>query len=397
MSSSEPAPHPPHPPQPRWLKPAGIVGLILALAIVVFGLVNRGMASQKLKTWTTAQAIPTVSVITPTATSGADALTLPGDVQPDYNAVIHARVSGYLKRWYVDIGAQVKAGQLLADIDTPELDEQLAQARANLATATANQKFAQVTAARWTSLLQKDAVSHQEADEKTSDLEAKTTLVQAAKAEVDRLAALESFKRIVAPFAGVVTARNTDVGALIAAGNPSDPGLFSVADVRRLRVYVHTPQSYAAQVRTGQTASLTVPEYPGQTFPATVSSTSGAISDQSGSLLVELQTDNSAGTLKPGDYAQVRFSLPAKAGGVQLPASAIMFRRKGIAVATVGPNDRVVIKYVAIGQDLGSAVDIASGLSPSDRVIDNPPDSIGANDQVRIAVAGARSSRGEES
>jgi RND family efflux transporter MFP subunit len=382
----------------RWLKPAGVAGAGLAVLIVVTGVVTRTMAGQHLKQWTLDEAIPTVSVISPAADTGAQSLTLPGDVQADYNAVIHARVNGYLKRWYVDIGAQVKAGQVLADIDTPELDQQLAQARANLGTATANQKLAEVTAGRWQSLLARDAVSHQEADEKSSDLAAKTAASQAAKAQVDQLEALESFKHIIAPFAGVVTARNTDVGALIAAGNPNDPGLFSVADVRKLRIYVKTPQSYAAEVKPGQTAMLTVPEYPGQTFQATVASTSGAISAQSGTLLVELQTDNAAGMLKPGDYAQVRFSLPAAAGGVVLPASALMFRQKGEAVATVAPNNHVVIKYISIAQDLGSSVQIASGLSPSDRVIDNPPDSIANNDLVHVAApSAATSGAGKES
>jgi multidrug efflux system membrane fusion protein len=373
----------------RWLKPAGAVGAGIAVMIVVVGVVTRSLAGQHLKQQTLDEAVPTVSVIAPGANNGAQTLTLPGDVQADYNAVIHARVNGYLKRWYVDIGAQVKAGQVLADIDTPELDQQLAQAKANLATATANQKLAEVTAARWQSLLARDAVSRQEADEKTGDLAAKTAASQAAKAQVDQLQALESFKHIVAPFAGVVTARNTDVGALIAAGNPSDPGLFSVADVRKLRIYVKTPQSYAAEVKPGQTATLTVPEYPGQTFTATVASTSDAISAQSGTLLVELQTDNSAGRLKPGEYAQVRFSLPATSGGVVLPASALMFRQKGEAVATVAANNRVAIKYITVAQDLGPTVQIASGLSPADRVIDNPPDSIADNDAVHVAAPGS--------
>jgi RND family efflux transporter MFP subunit len=379
----------------RWLKPAGLVGAAVAVLIVVAGVVTRTLAGQHLKQWATNDAIPTVSVIAPTADNSAQTLTLPGDVQADYNAVIHARVSGYLKRWYVDIGAQVRVGQVLADIDTPELDQQLAQAKANLATATANQKLAEVTASRWQSLLTRDAVSRQEADEKTGDLAAKTAATAAAKAQVDQLEALESFKHIVAPFSGVVTARNTDVGALIAAGNPNDPGLFSVADVRKLRVYVKTPQSYAAEVKPGQTATLTVPEYPGKIFQATVASTSDAISAQSGTLLVELQTDNSAGQLKPGEYAQVRFSLPASPGGVSLPASALMFRQKGEAVATVAPDDRVVIKYIAIAQDLGPTVRVATGITPDDRVIDNPPDSIAQNDLVHIAdpsvgSAGAR-------
>ena len=390
MPMSADAPPPEHHPAPdhHRLKLASLIALAVLVLVVAVGLISRGVAGQRLKTDTLADAVPTVSVIRPTVNGGDQALTLPGDVQANDNAVIHARVSGYLRKWYVDIGAQVKAGQVLADIDTPELDQQLAQAKANLATAQANQNLAQITANRWTGLLAKDAVSKQESDEKTGDLAAKTALTQAARADVDRLEALEGFKRIVAPFAGVVTARNTDIGALIAAGNPADPGLFTVADETRLRIYVHAPQADIAQIKAGQTAAITVPEHPGQTFQAVVSSTADAVSTQSGALTVELQLDNAQDQLKPGDYAQVVFNLPRAAGGVQLPASALILRQKGLAVATLGPGDRVVMKSVAIAQDHGQTVDIASGIAPNDRVIDNPPDSLASNDQVRVASGG---------
>jgi RND family efflux transporter MFP subunit len=375
-----------HKPQ-GWLRPALIAGACVAIAIVIIGLVSRALADQKLKTWTVTQAIPTVEVIAPTQNTGSSALVLPGSVQAFYNASIHARVSGYLKHWYQDIGAQVKAGQLLADIDTPELDQQLAQARADLATAVANQRLAQTTATRWAGLLAQDAVSRQESDEKTGDLAAKTSLVNAAQDEVRRLQALEAFKRIVAPFDGVVTARTTDVGALIAAGAPTDPGLFTVSDTHRLRIYVNVPQSYSADLKPGDTANLSVPEYPGKTFQASLVSTSGAVNTQSGTLLAELQIDNPTGLLKPGDYAQVQFALPSASNGLGVPASALMFRQKGLAVATVGANDRVVMKYITVGKDLGTAVDVAAGLSPSDRVIDNPPDSLASGDLVRVGAA----------
>jgi RND family efflux transporter MFP subunit len=374
----------------RWLRPAGLIGAAVAVLIVAVGLVSRVRANQDVKAWTSEAAISTVSVIAPTTVSGDQTLVLPGNVQAFYDAQIHARVSGYLKHWYQDIGAQVKTGQLLADIDTPELDQQLAQAKANLATTIANQSLAKTTAARWTSLLSDDAVSRQEAEEKTGDLEAKSSLVKAAQAEVQRLEALEAFKRITAPFDGVVTDRTTDIGALIAAGTPNDPGLFTVADVHRLRIYVKAPQSYSADLHPGQTAALSVPEHPGQTFMATLVSTSGAVSDQSGTMLVELQIDNASGALKPGDYAQVRFALPAPAGVIRLPASALMFRRQGMAVATIGPGDHVVMKPIAIARDLGASVEIASGLSPSDRVIDSPPDSLNNGEVVRVAGATAR-------
>lgn len=373
-----------HKPQP-WLRRAALAGVGIAALVVAAGAFGRVTASQQLKSDTAIQAIPTVEVVHATADSARQDLVLPGQVQANYAAVIHARVSGYLKHWYVDIGAPVKAGQLLADIDTPELDQQLAQARADFDTAVANQKLAQITASRWTNLLVKDAVSRQETDEKTGDLQAKTALVQAAKAKVDQLMAMESFKRIVAPFDGVVTARTTDIGALIAAGAPNDPGLFAVSDEQRLRIYVKAPQAYSASIVPGVTATLKAPEYPDRTFQAKLVSTSRSVGDQTGTVLVELQMDNPGDLLKPGDYAQVQFSAPPQAGVMSLPASAVMFRHKGMAVAVVGPDSHVQIRYISIQRDLGQSVEIAGGLSPSDRVVDNPPDSIANGELVRIA------------
>ena len=306
-------------------------------------------------------------------------------MEADDDAVIHARVSGYLKAWNVDIGAQVKQGQVLAEIDTPELDQQLAQAKAALATADANQKLAQITAARWANLLARDAVSHQEADEKAGDLEAKTAISQAARADVDRLQALEAFKRIVAPFDGVVTARNTDIGALIAAGQPNDPGLFTVADVRRFRIYVRVPQSYSAEIAPGAMATLTAPEYPGQTFQAKLTSTSDAVGVQSGALLVELQMDNADNRLKPGEYVQARFNLPAAPNVLRVPASTLMLRTSGMEIAIVGTDDKAHLRPITIQRDLGVTVEISSGLVPTDRVIDNPPDSLVDGEAVKIA------------
>jgi RND family efflux transporter MFP subunit len=383
----------------RWLKPAAVVGVGVATLIVAVGTFTRVTAGQHLKAWTRQEAIPTVDVINATTQTGAETLTLPGQIDANYNAVIHARVSGYLKKWYVDIGAHVKAGQVLADIDTPELDQQLAQARADLATAKANQNLAALTAKRWTNLLKQDAVSHQETDEKTGDLQAKTALVQAAQANVDRLEALEGFKRIVAPFDGVVTARNTDIGALIAAGTPNDPGLFTVADVHRLRIYVDVPQTQSAAIKPGSVATLTVPEYPDRTFQATLTTTSDAVGAQSGAVQVELQMDNPDGALKPGDYAQVKFAEAPTSGLMQLPASAVMFRHQGMAVAVVAPDSHVAIKYVTVQEDLGQTVEVSGGLSPGDRIIDNPPDSIARGELVRIAgdSAAAAAARGEAS
>lgn len=383
-------------PQP-WLGTAGLVGLGLAAVVVGGGLLSRGAATQRVKAWTDSAAIPTVNLIAPEAPQGDQSLVLPGQVEAFYNAQIHARVPGYLKRWYQDIGAQVRSGQVLADIDTPELDQQLVQAKANLATAVANQQLAATTAARWSNLLGDDAVSRQEADEKAGDLKAKTALVGAARAEVSRLQALESFKRITAPFDGVVTGRTTDIGALVASGGPNEPGLFTVSDIHRLRIYVKAPQSYSSQIRPGVPVTLTVPEHPGQVFTAQLASTSGAVSDQSGTMLVELQIDNASGALKPGDYAQVQFALPHVAGTMRLPASALMFRRQGLAVAVLGAGDHVVMKPITIARDFGVSVEVASGLNPGDRVIDNPPDSLAANERVRVAPpSGQEISRSDE-
>ena len=367
-----------------WLKPAAIAGVALAAVVVGAGLVTRGMAGQQLKSWTDAAAIPTVSLVRPEAGLGGQTLVLPGQVQAFYTATIRARVDGYLKRWYDDIGAKVAAGAVLADIDTPELDQQLAQTKADLATAVAGQQLAETTAKRWNSLLSQDAVSRQEAEEKNGDLAAKTALVNAARANVQRLEALEGFKRIVAPFAGVVTARNTDIGALINTGNPNDPGLFTVSDVHRLRIYVSVPQDEAADIHPGETVSLAAPEYPGRTFQATLVSTSEAIGAQSGALTAEAQIDNTDGALKPGDYVQAAFDLPAQAGVVSLPAGALMFRHEGMAVAVVGPHGRVQIHKVTIARDLGTTVEIATGLSPGDAVIANPPDSLVGGELVRV-------------
>jgi RND family efflux transporter MFP subunit len=369
----------------RRLKLAGVIGLAVAAVVVVLGLVGRFMADHATGEWTRQQAIPTVAVVRPESGAGAASLVLPGTIQPFFDAQIHARVNGYLKAWYTDIGVRVKTGQLLAVIDTPDLDQQLARAEADLATAQANQHLATITSQRWAGLLAKDAVSHQEADEKAGDLAAKASITNAARAQVDQLRAEEGFKRIVAPFDGVVTARNTDIGALIAAGAPTDTPLFTVSKVDRLRIYVSVPQDQSAKVATGMKATLTVPEYPGQAFKAEVTNLAGAVGGRTGAVQVELQIENPDGKLKPGDYAQVTFDLPASQGGLSIPASATLFRPKGMAVATLGPDNRVVMKYVTVTRDLGSRLEIGGGLSPGDRVIDNPPDSLGQGDLVRVA------------
>jgi len=375
---------------PSKLKVAAMVGGGLAALIVVVGAVTRVKAGQDMQSWSEARAIPTVALATVQSGEGDRSLVLPGDVEAFNSAAIQARVPGYLKRWYVDIGAPVKAGQVLAEIDTPDLDQQLAQAQAALVTAQANEKLARTTSARWSQLLAQDAVSRQDADEKAGDLAAKSALTAAALANVRQLAALAAFKRITAPFAGVVTSRSADIGQLIAAGAPASAPLFTVADETRLRVYVRVPQNYTAQVQRGMTATLTVPEYPGRTFEAKLVNTSGAIAAGTGAQLCELWIDNADHALKPGEYAQVRFSLPPVQGAVQLPSSALLIRHSGPAVAIVGPGARVAIKPVTLTADLGAVVEIAAGgVSGADRVIDNPTETLQPGDIVRIAGASA--------
>jgi len=380
----------PHQPPIRWLKAAAVVGGVVVVLVVAVGLISRALASRSLVAWTADESVPTVSVIHASGAQGAQPLVLPSQVQAYFDSPIHARVSGYLKAWYDDIGAHVKAGQLLALIDTPDLDQQLEQAKGDLATAQANQQLAKITADRWNNLLAQDAVSKQDTADKNGDLAAKIALVRAAQANVDRLGALEVFKRITAPFDGVVTARTTDVGNLITVGAVNDPGLFTVSDTHRMRIYVGVPQAYTAQIHDGQIVQVTVPEYPGRIFNATLTNTSGAVGVQSGALLAELQIDNADGALKPGDYAQVTFNLPGQAGAMRLPASALIFKHDGMNVAVVGPGDHVVLKHVTVGEDLGTDVELSAGVNPNDEVINNPPDSIAEGELVRIAAPAAR-------
>ena len=310
---------------------------------------------------------------------------LPGDIRAFNEAPIYAQVSGYLQSWSADIGTPVKAGQVLALIETPDLDQQLAQAQANLDTAIANAHLAATTAQRWNALLAQDAVSQQDADDKNGALQANIAEVAAGRADVQRLQAMEAFKRITAPFDGVVTSRSTDIGALISVGSPNQAPLFTVDDEHRLRIYVNVPQAYSADIKPGMTAQFTVPEYPGQSFTATLASTARAINANNGTLLVQFQTDNAEHKLQPGDYAQVKFNLPADAGALLLPSGALMFRDTGMQVAILDPNNRVRLQTVTLGRDFGTHVEIATGLKAGDRVINDPPDLLRTGDLVQIA------------
>jgi len=370
---------------PRRLKTVGIVAACAAAIVVALGLMSRVLADRDVTRWTDAQATPTVKVISLSSGTNAHVLALPGDVQAFDTAPIYARVSGYLKRWYVDIGARVKTGQLLAEIDVPDQDQQYAQAKADLNTAIANQKLSAITAKRWNALLKENAVAPQDVDEKNGDLAAKTAAVASAQANVDRLRDLETFKSITAPFDGVVTSRSTDIGALIVVGASGQTPLFTVSDESKLRIYVRVPQNHSTEVKPGMTAGFTVPQAAGTTFTAKVIATADAVDATTGSLLVQLLADNADLAVKPGDYAQVEFALPSIARIVQIPASALIFRDSGMAVATVRADGRVAIKPIVVARDLGPSVEIASGLTPEDRIIDNPPDSLRAGDPVRIA------------
>jgi multidrug efflux system membrane fusion protein len=374
----------------RHLKLVGVVALLAAAGIVTSGIVSRVHAKQELTTWSAEQAIPTVAAVTPDHDGAAQSLVLPGHLSAFVNAPIYARVSGYLHAWYADIGTHVKAGQLLGVIDTPDLDQQLQQARADLQNSVANEKLAASTARRWTQMLQQDSVSQQEADEKSSDLVAKQATVAANEANVRRLEALESFKRITAPFSGIVTGRTTDIGALINAGSGSGPELFAVSDAHQLRVYVSVPQNEAAAIKPGMTATLTVPERPGMKFDAKFVDTDNTIAPSSGTLLVQLAVDNRDGLLIPGEYTEVHFALPTHAHALLIPASSLIFRQSGLQVAVVGKDNRAVLKPVTIATDLGTQVEIAAGLDAGDRVIDNPPDSLASGDAVRLAASNTR-------
>jgi RND family efflux transporter MFP subunit len=367
------------------LRRAAIVGGVVVGVIILIGAYVRLSQSSSVGGWTKEAQIPTVALVSPVASAKNQSLLFPGTLQAFYAANIYSRVPGYVHAWDQDIGAHVKKDQLLATIDTPDLDQQINQARADLSAAQAAQKLSDVTARRYQTLLPLDAVSKQDAEDKQEDLESKNGAVKAAQANLNRLQALKGFAQIVAPFDGVVTKRTIDVGALVNAGSPSSPSepLFAVSDIHVLRLYVNVPQNYSAQIVPGMTVSLTVPEYPGKTFPAKLVSTSNAISAQS-TLLVEFQADNGKGLLKPGEYAQVNIGLPNTEAMLRLPASALIFRASGLEVATLGAANRIVMKPIAIATDLGTEVIVGSGLDAHDRVVNNPPDSIAAGDQVRV-------------
>ncbi|WP_235012245.1 efflux RND transporter periplasmic adaptor subunit [Caballeronia catudaia] len=370
--------------------------LALGLGSVVVALLGAGIvphldAHTAQAAQVAAQRDPIVATVTPTRAPATQDLLLPGAVMPWADASIYARTSGYVQHWYADIGAHVKAGQMLAQIDTPELDAQLQQARADEATAEANYRFANSTAQRWQTMLQTQSVSQQDASAKTSDAAAKLAALQAAQANVARLQEMVSYQKVTAPFDGVLTVRNVQVGALVTGGGTPGlatmPGeLFHIAQTDRLRVYVDVPQDDASAVTPGTRVWLATQQYPGRRFAATVARSADAIDPVSRTLHVEVDVDNRDGALMPGAYAQVHLEL-ASNPALELPVSALLFRPDGVAVAVVGANGKVQLRRVTIGRDFGTYLEIATGLSATDRVIDNPGDAIADGESVRVTAS----------
>jgi RND family efflux transporter MFP subunit len=379
----QPAPAPAHDAQAR--RYAYIIAGV-ALVLAIWGIVSRLSARNALEHQAADASVLTVLTAQPKHGPGADNLVLPGNVEAFYEAPIYARTNGYLKVWHTGIGTQVKKGQLLAEIDTPEVDQQLRQAQADLGTAEANYQLARTTNERWKGLLATESVSQQDADQRAGDAAAKLAARQSANANLARLQETESFKRVLAPFDGVVTQRNTDVGALINAGQNSGSPLFRVADTHRLRIYVSVPQPYAGSIHRGQSAGLVFADRPGKRYTATVENTANALDATSRTLQVELQIDNAKGELLPGSYGQVYFDMAGDDSTLRIPVNAVLFRTAGLQVATLDHDHRVHMKTITQGRDFGTEIEVLSGVEPGDTLVVNPPDSITDGMQVRVAA-----------
>jgi RND family efflux transporter MFP subunit len=390
-SHTTPAPVSAAPAQkPKGVSWIALLGIVLVAAVVVgyivlTGLTSRARASTELANATHAMAVPSVSVVKPVLTSGAQEVTIPGNMQAFIDTPIWARANGYLRAWHVDIGSHVKPGQLLAEIESPETDQQLQQAREELTTAQANLKLAQITADRYNGLFKSDSVSKQEVDNAVQDAAAKSATVNSAQANVRRLEQLVSYEKIYAPFDGVITARNTDVGALIDSGaNTPGKELFHLASTSTLRVYVNVPEVYSRAAKPGVKAALTLSEFPGREFYGTVVRNSDAIDTASRTLLVEVDVKNPGGELLPGSYVSVHLKLPSKVEALTVPANVVLFRSEGLRVAVVR-GDRAQLVPVLIGRDFGDEVELVSGITKDDSVIVNPSDSLISGQQVQIA------------
>jgi RND family efflux transporter MFP subunit len=363
-----------------------LVVLVVAVALAVWGIVSRLDTRAELRRTSSQDAITTVVTAKPQLSGAGDQLVLPGIVQAYVESPIYARTNGYVKSWRTDIGTRVHKGDLLAEIETPEVDKQLAQARADLATAQANLAIAMITNQRWQGLLKTQAVSKQDADNRAADAAAKKTTVDSAEQNVARLKDLESFKRVVAPFDGVITARNIDVGYLINAGQSPGTELFRLADIHRLRIYAQVPEAFAAATQTGLKAQLHFAERPGVSYAADTIRTSNALDPTARTLQVELQLDNREAQLFPGSYTEIHFELPSSSATLRLPANTVLFRGKNQQIAVVDRDHRIKLKDIDQGRDFGKTIEVLHGLDPDDSVVVNPPDSIEDGMQVRIAA-----------
>jgi len=372
-------------PSRRSLVTAATAAVLLAGIVVGYGFIDRAQSKQEVVQWTNTQAITTVALAQLIPGSTHQTLTLPGNIQPFNRAAILARVNGYVKAWDHDIGSPVKAGQVLATIDAPDLDQQLSQAKATLASVKANLQIANLTANRNNILLQKQIVAQQLADQTAADATAKEAVVDANEANVRQLEAMQSFKTLAAPFDGVVTARNVEIGQLINSGGSGQP-LFEVSDLHQVRIFVQVPQAFSAGLVPGMKATFEMPQYPGVQFDATLSHVSKAINASSHSMQVELDADNTAGKFFGGSYCNVHFQVPNDANLVTIPSTALVTGNQGTQVATVDSNDKVVLRKVQLGRDFGDSVEVVAGLSPSDRIINNPPETLAAGDTVRLAA-----------
>ena len=372
--------------QPRTLWLTGLVALAGMGAFAGWGILERQGARADLRSATERLAIPSVVLTQPTKGQATEAVVLPGNVQAYEEAPIYARTNGYVKAWYTDIGTSVKKGQLLAEIDTPEVDDQLRQAEADLRTAAANEHLARTTAARWQALLATDSVSRQETDEKLAYAAAKGAQLASFNANVARLRQLESFKRVVAPFDGVVIARKVDTGALINAGSGVGPELFRVADTARLRVFLQVPQNLAPQISIGMDAELSFSEFPGRSYLAKLVRTASAIDPSSRSMTAELQIDNTQYHLLPGGYTEAHLKVVVPSERVTLPVNTLLFRADGLRVAKVGADSKVVLVPIVMGRDFGTRVEVVDGVGAEDSVIVNPPDSLLEGQVVRVVT-----------
>lgn len=387
MDSEEPSPSAAPaaaPPSGRRSLGVAVVACLLLVGLAAFGIRQRQAEVATLRQVAAVRAIPTVEVAMPKLRSGTVSLELPGRLEAYARAPLFARVSGYVAKWHADIGTRVKSGDVLAEIEAPDLDQQLFQAQSDLANAKVNEQLADVTNQRYQTLLPNATVSRQSADEKAADLAAKRAIVRSQEANVSRLQALAQYKRLVAPFDGVVTVRNTDVGALINAGSVNGSELFVVSDTSRLRLYVSVPQSFLAGIRPGTAAQVAVPERPGKAYAARVEAGSGAIDPATGTMRTQLVVENTNGELVPGSFAIVHFDVTGAHDNFSVPASAVIFDKGGLRVATVGPNGTAVLKRIIIARDLGNSVEVSFGLEATDRVVQNPADDLRDGDRVLV-------------